>query len=280
MLFFPNCKINIGLKIISKRKDGYHNIETVFYPVHWCDILEINKRSDLIENGFSYKDGIAINFSGLNINDGSVNTCYTAYQVLKDEYSLGDIVLHLHKIIPAGAGLGGGSSNAAFVLTGLNRIFNLNLSLEELKSRANQIGSDCAFFIQNTPCIATGTGNQLSNISLSLSGLHIALVKPQESVSSAQAYKIITPSPSSSSSSLTDLIKLPVSQWKNFIVNDFEKEIFKSHPQIQNIKEALYESGCLYASMSGSGSCVYGLSDKRLDLDNKFNDCIKWQGIL
>ncbi|MEO8147481.1 MAG: 4-(cytidine 5'-diphospho)-2-C-methyl-D-erythritol kinase, partial [Bacteroidia bacterium] len=183
-----------------------------------------------------------------------------------------------HKIIPAGAGLGGGSADAAFTLQLLKSIFNINLSIEELKNYASQLGSDCSFFIENKPSFASGKGELLEDIELNLSGLHIAMIKPDVSISTIQAYQTIKPS--QPLVSLRELILQPFEKWKENIVNDFEKGIFKLYPQSEQIKNDLYANGCVYASMSGSGSCLYGISYEKINIENKFNDCLVWQGIL
>jgi 4-diphosphocytidyl-2-C-methyl-D-erythritol kinase len=279
LLSFPNCKINIGLNIISKRDDGYHNIETVFYPVKLCDILEINKRSDLKENKFDYTNNIALKLSGNEVEgDDKSNLCYKAFQLLKAEFNLPDIILHLHKIIPSGAGLGGGSADAAFTLKLLNDQFKLNLTDDQLKTYAAQLGSDCSFFISNKPSFASGRGEMIEELDLNLSGYHIILIKPEVNVPTSQAYQAVKPA--QPKVSLRTLILQPLSSWKENITNDFEEGIFKLYPQLSQIKKELYDSGCIYASMSGSGSCLYGISDKVINIENKFKNCLSWQSIL
>lgn len=279
MLAFPNCKINIGLNITSKRADGYHNIETIFYPVKWCDVLEINERSKLSNANYSYNNGIAINTSGIQISgDIKSNLCYKAYQLLKSDFQLPDVVLHLHKIIPMGAGLGGGSSDATFTLINLNCIFKLNISDEELKKYALKLGSDCAFFLNNNACFAGGRGDELEKTSLNLTGYYITIIKPEIHISTALAYSMVKPS--YPAVSLKELINQPIESWKTNIKNDFEVGMFSLYPEIEKIKNQLYNYGCVYASMSGSGSAIYGISTEKLYFNNTFINCKVWQGEL
>ena len=246
MISFPNAKINIGLNVVSKRKDGYHNVETVFYPVSLTDVLEIipSKKTK-------------ITFSGLTI-DGNPdeNLIIKAYKLLKEEYNLPQVRIHLHKVIPFGAGLGGGSSNGAFTLKMLNDLFQIGLSIFQLENYASKLGADCPFFIQNKPTFATGIGNQFHPISVDLSTYHIIIVKPDVLVGTKDAYQNVIPK--NPIHRLSDLLKLPVSDWKNYVENDFEKSVFNKFPQISELKELLYNLGAEYTSMSGSGSSVYG----------------------
>lgn len=283
MVCFPNCKINLGLNVVEKRTDGYHNIETVFYPVHWCDVLElIEVGSQKSEVGSrELENGIEFSSSGLMI-DGDLknNLCVKAIQLLKKDFQIRDIKMHLHKIIPMGAGLGGGSSNAAFTLKLLNDLFNLKLSSDDLKNYAKQIGSDCAFFIDNTPVFASGRGEVLEKINLSLNGYVILIVKPPIHVSTVDAYNMITPQFPKKSSK--EIIKLPIKEWKTLLKNDFEIPVFKKYPEIGEIKNKMYQLGAIYSSMSGSGSAVYGIFEPgEIKIDKKdFTNCIVWEGIL
>jgi len=247
MIVFPNAKINIGLNVVSKRNDGYHNIETVFYPVKLFDALEfvISEKTELSTTGIKI-DG--------NTDD---NLILKAYRILKKDFNLPEIKFHLHKIIPLGAGLGGGSSDAAFTLKTLNSFFNLGISAEKLKYYAALIGADCPFFIENKPAFATGKGNELVSINIDLSQYEIVILKPPAMVSTAEAYKNI--SSVKPDFDLRNLCCLPIENWKETVVNDFEKYIFKAFPVIKELKEKLYETGAVYASMSGSGSAVYGI---------------------
>ncbi len=247
MIVFPNAKINIGLHIVSRRPDGYHNIETVFYPVHLSDALE------MAETGSS-----GITFSGVPVDGPALdNLVIKAYGLLKNDFQLPPVQFHLHKVIPTGAGLGGGSSDAAFALKMLNNYFDLNLSSEKLTQYAVRLGADCAFFIDNKPAFAKGIGYELHPVDLDLSAYQIVLIKPGVSVSTIQAYKDIVPA--MPTFSLEDLIHIPVEKWKDKVVNDFESSIFPQFPEIEKCKNLLYETGALYASMSGSGSAVFGI---------------------
>ncbi len=265
MIFFSNAKINIGLNIVSKRDDGFHNIETIIYPIGLSDVIEINtsEKFELINTG------IAVN------NKIENNLCYKAYNLLQQKHDLPPVKIHLQKIVPFGAGLGGGSSNASFVLKAANELFGLQLSNEKLKTYASQIGSDCTFFIENKPAIATQKGDILESIDLNLSEYTIVIIYPNIIVNTALAYKNI--SSKISDISLKESIKLPVNKWKDKIKNDFEKNIFKQYPVIKNIKEKLYKKGAAYASLSGSGSSVYGIFEKYINLKSEFNDFFYWK---
>ncbi len=250
MICFPNAKINLGLNILNKRNDGYHNLETVFFPVPWCDILEIIV-CEKNEKTFFKSTGNEIPGSENN------NLCLKAYNLLKEEFELSEVRIHLHKIIPSGAGLGGGSSDAAFTLLTLNQLFQLGLSNEKLISYALKLGSDCPFFIENSPVFASGRGEVMEPINLSLPGYYIVLVMPKVHVSTAMAFKGIQPE--IPPVSLSSLVQEPIKKWKSLIKNDFEQTIFKNFPEIAELKERLYKTGAIYASMSGSGACVYGI---------------------
>lgn len=258
MIVFPNAKINIGLHVVSKRPDGYHNLETLFYPVKLADALE------MAETG---KSGIT--FSGLPVEGNpDDNLVMKAYSLLKNDFGLPPVQFHLHKVIPTGAGLGGGSSDAAFTLKMLNTHFNLNLSADRLKDYAVRLGADCPFFIDNRPAFAEGIGDKLYPAELDLSGYQIVIIKPNVSVSTVQAYKNIIPAPSQFS--LQELSDVPIEKWREVVVNDFEKSIFPLFSEIKEWKEKLYQWGALYASMSGSGSAVFGIFNRLpADLENK-----------
>lgn len=247
MIVFPNAKINIGLNVVSKREDGFHNLETIFYPVKLADALEFAEAGDS-----------RLTISGIQIDGAPENNLILkAYQLLKTDFNLPPLQFHLHKIIPFGAGLGGGSSDAAFTLKMLNDYYNLGLSAQQLESYASQIGADCPFFIQNKPTFATGIGNKFHDIELNLSNYEIVILKPNISVSTPEAYKNVIPR--NPKFRLTQIIKTPVEDWKNLIVNDFEKSVFAKYPQIAELKQLLYDFGANYASMSGSGSAVFGI---------------------
>ena len=253
MLTFPNAKINIGLNITEKRPDGYHNLETIFYPIDLCDTLEFVEEK---ETKFTC--------SGLNIEGESDNNLIIkAYKLLKEEFDLPTINIHLHKAIPMGAGLGGGSADAAFMLKMLNNEFQLNLTTQELEQKAAKLGADCAFFINNKPTLAKGIGNLFEPTCINLSRYHIVLVKPEVHVSTAEAYGGCKPQ--RWTTPLEEAIKRPITEWKECIFNDFEKTVFIAHPELANIKELLYEKGAIYAAMSGSGSTIYGIFDKEIE---------------
>ena len=253
MVSFPNCKINLGLQIIRKREDGYHDLETVFYPILLCDALEIIQTSE---------KQTTITISGLTIDSGSGdNICLKAYNLLKKDFDLPAVTIHLHKVIPIGAGLGGGSSNGAFTLLLLNKKFNLNLSEDALMKYALELGSDCPFFIKNKPCFATSRGEILEPISVDLSNYKIVLINPGIHVNTGLAFSKIKPK--ADRVSVAEIIQQPIASWKNILANDFEKTIFEQHPPIKEIKELLYSNGAIYASMTGSGSSVYGIFEKK-----------------
>lgn len=253
MVLFPNCKINLGLNIIRKREDGYHDLETVFYPIALKDALEAIRTGE---------QGIRFSSSGLAVaGNPDDNLCVKAYRLLQQDFpEMGGIEMHLHKQIPMGAGLGGGSADGAFALLLLNRLFTLELSEEQLIRYALQLGSDCPFFILNKACLATGRGEKMQPVALDLSGYRFVLINPCIHVSTAQAFGGIQPQ--TPAKSIAEIIQLPISQWKELLVNDFEKNVATLYPEIAAIKEELYAQGALYASMTGSGSTVYGLFEK------------------
>ncbi|MFA6946943.1 MAG: 4-(cytidine 5'-diphospho)-2-C-methyl-D-erythritol kinase [Pedobacter sp.] len=254
MILFPNAKINIGLNIISKRPDGYHNLETILYPLAIRDALEVVEADELLFSS-----------SGLNIpGKPEENLCLKAYRLLTQDFKLPAVHIHLHKHIPIGAGLGGGSADAAFFIKLMNEKFSLGMGNPQMEDYASKIGSDCAFFIQNKPVYAIEKGDQLSPAELDLCNYFIVLVMPEVQVSTAEAYRGVKVS--QVSEPLTDLIKLPLSEWKSQIKNDFEPSVFSKFPIISEIRTALYDAGALYASMSGSGSSVYGIFNGKLKL--------------
>lgn len=256
MIVFPCAKINIGLNIISRRPDGYHNLETVFYPVKIYDALEALPGDEL-----------TFESSGLGI-PGRIedNLCIKAYHLIGEDYDLPPLNIHLHKQVPIGAGLGGGSANAAFFIRLLDQQFNLGLTLDQKLDYARQLGADCAFFIESKPVFAFDKGDQFESINLDLSQYAIALVMPPAHVSTSEAYRGVKPAPVRRS--LKELVELPIEQWKNHIKNDFEESVFKNHASIRGVKAALYEAGALYASMSGSGASVFGIFKQKPDLSH------------
>ncbi|MFM9027036.1 MAG: 4-(cytidine 5'-diphospho)-2-C-methyl-D-erythritol kinase [Bacteroidota bacterium] len=270
MIFFPNCKINLGLHIVEKRSDGYHELETVFYPLPWSDLLEMTVQHDS-EKAVDYK-GTGIRIYGSKES----NLCVRAYQLLAADHTIGPLKIHLHKIIPIGAGLGGGSSDAAFVLKGIDRLFGLGLSDSRLEEYAAKLGSDCPFFIRNRAVYATGRGEKFEDLKLKLDDYFFVVVKPRVHVSTAEAYSGVVPL--RPETSLKELIKKPIEKWKDVIRNDFEKTILDSYPSIRKIKKRLYDEGAVYASMSGSGSAVYGIFREKVDLHLHFRSSTCWQG--
>ena len=258
--------MNIGLEVLRKRPDGFHDLETIFYPLNLCDILEMNK-----------SDTFHFSISGLQIEDSTnENIVEKAYWMLQSEYNLPPVCIHLHKQIPIGAGLGGGSSDGAFTLMGLNDLFQLNFNEKKLINYASKLGSDCAFFIINKPIFAEGKGNIFSETPINLKDYILVLIKPSISVSTSVAYHGVVPKVPEYS--LNESVKLPILLWKERIQNRFEKGIFNIFPQIKLIKERLYSEGALYASMSGSGSSVYGIFDViPPQLRIQFPDCFYWE---
>jgi 4-diphosphocytidyl-2-C-methyl-D-erythritol kinase len=251
MISNPNCKINLGLHITEKRPDGYHNIETVFYPIALCDRLEISpsERFSFSQNGIR-----------LECMD-SDNLCVKAYKLIKNDFSqIGNVDIKLTKNIPFGAGLGGGSADAAFTLMMLNSIFALQLSDEQLADYARKLGADCAFFVRNTPVYATEKGDVFAECSISLSNYSLLLVKPDIFISTPEAYSGVKPH--KAQYDIRNILSQPIETWKNKLVNDFEESIFPKHPLLSDIKSMLYDSGAVYAAMSGSGSSMYGIFPK------------------
>jgi len=256
MLVFPNAKINIGLYITAKREDGFHDIETVFYPIGVYGMLEMIPSK---KHSFSIS-GIEIPITKEN------NICLKTFSLLQEKYSLPPVKIHLHKNIPIGAGLGGGSSDAAFMLKLTNEIFNLNLSDDEFQNFAIQLGSDVSFFLHNKPVLARGRGEILSEIDLSLNTKYLVVIYPNIHISTRDAYSNIKPK--HQRYSLVDLIKEPISEWKDIIFNDFEERLFLRYNALKEIKDELYRQGAIYASMSGSGSSIYGVFDNMVSLKN------------
>lgn len=269
MLSFSNAKINLGLNIVNKRDDGYHDIESVFHPIPWADVLEV-----LPASGFSLET------SGLSIPGKAENNLIVkAYQLLQEEGLLkSSVKIHLHKILPMGAGIGGGSSNGAFALKLINQVLELNLDTETLEKYAEKLGSDCPFFIQNKPTFCFGKGTQFEDIELSLKGKFLIMINPEIHISTQEAYAGITVR--KPAISVKDIIQQPLHQWRGLLINDFEASIVKNHPQIADIKEMLYQNGAIYASMTGSGSTVYGIFDSEHDLKHLFGTFTYWSGYL
>lgn len=266
MLVFPNCKINLGLSIVEKRTDGFHNIETVFCPIPLHDVLEIVPSGD---------GKTTFNSSGIPIpGDENQNLCLKAYRLLKEDFDLAGVNIHLHKVIPMGAGLGGGSSDAAHALMLLTDLFKLKLSQSQLIDYASKLGADCAFFILNKPLFAFEKGDRFRDVNLSLDDYQIIIIKPEIHIGTAEAYAGIIPN--FKSDSIEKIIETSISNWRLQLKNDFEQHISQNNPEIEKIKNTLYENGATYASMSGSGSSVFGLFEKSIDLSRKFGDHFYW----
>jgi 4-diphosphocytidyl-2-C-methyl-D-erythritol kinase len=271
MIVFPKAKINLGLRITGKRNDGYHNIETVFYPVTLCDALEFVVSAE--------PDGRDIlTVTGISVGDNpEENIVMIAVRKLREKYSFPRLRIHLHKAIPHGAGLGGGSSDAACMMKSLNRHFALSIGLEELKGMALDIGSDCPYFIEGDPAFASGRGEILEPMDPVLSGYYLLILNPGVVISTREAYQNCTPQ--IPAASLLQLASLEIKKWKDLIINDFEVFAFKKHPVIRKIKGDLYSSGALFSLMSGSGSSVYGIfSGKPGNIPAHLRQLIIWEG--
>ena len=257
MLTFPHAKINIGLQVTERRPDGYHNLDTVFYPIPVRDALEV-----IVAEGADYD--CRLHISGIEIaGDPNTNLVVRAYRLLAADYTLPSVDIYLHKHIPTGAGLGGGSADASFMLRLLNEMFSLGITTERLEAYATQLGADCPFFITSQPIYATGIGNEFHPIDLSLKGKHIVIVKPEVFVSTKEAYSMVRPE--KPEVTLDAKIVRPITEWRDTISNDFEKGIFALHPELNDIKEKLYALGARYAAMSGSGSALFGLFDEPVE---------------
>jgi 4-diphosphocytidyl-2-C-methyl-D-erythritol kinase len=270
MLTFPNCKINLGLWVTGRRDDGYHDIETVFYPVPLTDILEIIVAPDQQER---------FTMTGLEVpGDRNDNLCIKAYRMVAADHAMAPVHIHLHKLIPAGAGLGGGSSDGAHTLMLLDRLFDMHLSSEVLHDYAARLGSDCPFFLQDKPAYALERGDKMERFDLDLSGHPLMIVVPSVHISTAEAYGMIEPE--ERDCILKDLLTCPLPEWKEAVTNDFEGPLTARFPGIGRIRDRLYETGALYASMSGSGSAVYGLFPKESKPEVTFPDAFQWLGTL
>ena len=272
MIVFPNAKINIGLRITGKRADGYHDIVTVFYPVRLCDALEFVVPDQPIIKDILRETGVE---SGSELYD---NIVIKTLLRVRERSSFPFLKIHLHKGIPAGAGLGGGSSDAVYLLKVLNKHFGLSFNNQDIKAIAQEMGSDCPFFIDGIPSLASGRGEILTPVKPVLSGYYLAILNPGVGISTGEAYQNCLPQVPSTD--LLQLVDLPVLEWKGLIVNDFEDYAFKKYPLIGNIKEELYRSGALFSLMSGSGSSVYGIFKERPELTDKLKEYLIWEGIL
>lgn len=272
MIFFSPAKINIGLQILGKRPDGFHNIQSLMHPVGLSDILEINPLH-------SKNQEILFSQSGLRFDaDLEDNLCIKAWRILAGECNLPPVEIHLHKQIPVGAGLGGGSSNASVTLLGLNALAEDPLSMERLAELAETLGSDCPFFLNKEPMMMEGRGEILTPVHLNLAGLFLVLLFPEIHISSAEAYRGVKPAVPDHL--VSELIQKPVSHWKGLIKNDFENSVFIKYPRLNDLKQKLYESGALYASLSGSGSSLYGLFAQRPSLPDDLRKQVIWAGAI
>ncbi len=256
MIVFPNAKINIGLYVTGRRPDGFHNIETIFFPIPLFDVLEVLEQKNTTGRQYDFTS------SGISLGDctSEQNLCVKAVKLLSNDFKLPPLRIHLHKNIPLGAGLGGGSADASSTIKAINELSQLNMNNEVMKNYASKLGSDCAFFVENKTSFATGRGEVLFPIHFNLWGYHLVIIHPGITINTADAYadvKIASPK-----NSLSDLMKTPVDKWRNIIANDFEESVFVKYPEIKNIKEIFYSAGAVYASMSGSGSSVYAVFDE------------------
>lgn len=272
MILFPPSKINIGLRITAKRDDGYHDIETVFYPIGLCDALEFVLPEVPANKDFLVSTGIN---TGCNPED---NLVIKTLRKLHKEYTFPFLKIHLHKAIPAGAGLGGGSSDSASLLKAINKHFELNISDQELKDTSLELGSDCPFFLEGVPAIATGRGEILKPVIPYLDGYYLILLNPGVEINTREAYQNCRPG--KPSESLSVLITRPVTEWKGQILNDFEDFAFNKHPVISEIKAGLYNTGALFSLMSGSGSSVYGIFREKPELPDKLKEYLIFGGNL
>lgn len=266
MIVFSNSKINIGLNIIFRRDDGFHNIQSVYYPIKLSDVIE-----------FSKADKNVFHITGINLEANSENLIIKAYNLLYNNYNLPSLKIHLHKIIPIEAGLGGGSANATHMLMAFNDNFKLNISKKELHKYADCLGSDCSFFIENRPSFVTGKGEEHNYLHNFLKGKFLVVIKPNISISTKDAFKNVTIN--KTNVELSSITKIPIAQWRNFVINDFEEYAFKKFPELAEIKDFLYCSGAEYASMSGSGSAIYGIFNENPNIV-KYKEYFVWNEIL
>ena len=272
MIVFPKAKINLGLRVTRKRPDGYHDIETLFYPVGLSDALEFVVSAEPVKKDFLTITGIS---SG---DDPENNLVIKTVRKLREKYSFPSLKIHLHKVIPIGAGLGGGSSDAASLLKAVNRFFGLLIDEKNLKDTALELGSDCPFFIDDIPSFASGRGELLKPIKPVLSGYYILLLNPGVGIITAEAFQNCRPE--NPSNSLFQLVDRPINEWKELIINDFEDFAFKKHPLIGEMKKELYRSGALFSSMSGSGSSVYGIFSEKSKLPGKLKKFVIYEGMM
>lgn len=253
MVVFPNAKINLGLRVIRKRYDGFHDIESLFYPIGLSDVLEILPVGNGQEAFFMA--------SGLEVPVNEGNLCIKALSLLQSKYTVQALGIYLHKVIPPGGGLGGGSSDGAYTLKSIDRLLDLELSREKLLEYAGELGSDCPFFIENTPSLVTGRGEKLQPLPACLGGYYLILVIPDIRISTTQAYSMVNPF--NDGEPVGDIVRLPPEKWQGRLVNDFEAPLFSEYPELRAIRDRLYGSGAIYASMTGSGSGIYGIYNEQ-----------------
>lgn len=272
MIAFANCKINLGLNIISKRPDGYHNIETLFFPLHQADILEVALPGKELAEGHDY----LLKQTGIEVDCApEKNILVKALYALKEVREIPCVYMHLHKQVPMGAGLGGGSADAAVLVKTLNTILNLDMTTEEMEKVLTKVGADCPFFVQNKPSLASGIGEILRPVEFNaLKGKYIRLIKPEIHVSTAEAYAGVTPQ--EPSVHIEEIIKRPISEWQGLLVNDFEESVFKAHPELGQIKQWLLDKGAIYAAMSGSGSTIFGIFGEPFYEDCEITEAAQW----
>jgi 4-diphosphocytidyl-2-C-methyl-D-erythritol kinase len=272
MIIFPKAKINLGLRITRKRPDGFHDLETLFYPVDLCDALEF-----VVPEKITGKDYLTV--TGISTGgDPEDNLVMKTLRKLRENYSFPFFNIHLHKAIPTGAGLGGGSSDAAYILRVVNKCFGLLITDEKLKSIALELGSDCPFFIDAVPSYAEGRGEILKPIIPVLSGCHLLLLNPGTGINTREAYQNCKPG--HPSTNLFNIADWPIDEWKDLIINDFEDYVFKKYPLIANLKDELYNTGAIFSSMSGSGSSVYGVFREKPKVPFNLKKFVIWEGIL
>lgn len=267
VIVFPNAKINIGLQVISRRADGYHNLESLFHPVKIHDILEV------VES-----DALGFTASGISIpGPAEDNLCVKAYEMMRSDHNLPPVHIHIHKNIPIGAGLGGGSADAAFFIRLINDKFGLKMSDDHMIGYAAKLGADCAFFIRNVSAIARGIGHELEPFAISLDDYFLVVVMPDDQVSTAEAYRNVVPA--LPENNLQHIFDQKMTAWKGLLNNDFENSVFPDHPAIKNAKNALYEAGAIYAAMSGSGAAVYGIFPGEISLPDLEKTCRVFYGV-
>ncbi len=271
MINFPKAKINLGLRVIRKRADGYHDIESVFYPIGLSDALEFKITSE--------EKADEIKVTGLPIPESdSENLVLKAIKLMRNRFPLPFLKVHLHKAIPCGGGLGGGSSDGSYMLKSINKFFNYGLSNEELRAISLDIGSDCPFFIDSEPALALDRGENLTPVPPFLEGMYIILLHPHINISTKEAY--LHCYPHERRQPLTELVKYRPNDWKNLIVNDFEEYVFRMHPEIGELKKYLYNSGAIFSSMTGSGSAVYGIFGHQPSISRSLQRYLVYQGEL